>query len=398
METEALFTQILGLKELEVISIETFEDRYELSVRGILAEGLYPKCRKRCSRIKSYSRRTIRDLPISGKRVVLDLEVRQFECSCGNFFKERFEFVRANKHLTIRYEEYLYFRCKGVDLSYLAQKEELDWKTINELFYSYSDKEISNRTDWEKVTHLALDEIALRKGHNNYVVVMLDLLSGAILDIVQQRDKAFLLNYFQEKGVAFCQQIEVFCSDMWQAYLNCAKEVFPNATIVADRFHFFAKCQAGIEHARKSFRRLFPKADELKNLKWALLKNPEHLSAKQAEKLQKVFEKSDYHLLRLSWDARNTLRDIFNCPLEISEAEILIDQWIEGVKKFKLRYFFKFIDFYQSWKTVILNYFNGRFSTGKLEGSNNKLKLIKRRAFGFLDFDHFRTRAMVEFF
>lgn len=82
----------------------------------------------------------------------------------------------------------------------------------------------------------------------------------------------------------------------------------------------------------------------------------------------------------------------------MEEAELQIDQWIEGVKKFKIRYFFKFIDFYQTWKTVILNYFKGRFSTGKLEGSNNKLKLIKRRAFGFLDFEHFKARAMVEFY
>lgn len=82
----------------------------------------------------------------------------------------------------------------------------------------------------------------------------------------------------------------------------------------------------------------------------------------------------------------------------LKQAEVLINQWIEGVKKYKIRYFFKFIEFYQKWKTVILNYFDGRFSTGKLEGTNNKLKLIKRRAFGYLDFEHFKARAMVEFY
>ena len=158
------------------------------------------------------------------------------------------------------------------------------------------------------------------------------------------------------------------------------------------------KCQDGIDHARKSFRKMFPKAEELKDLKWALLKNPENLTVKQHVKLLKVFKKKEYHLLRLTWDARNTLRDIFNSPFTLEEAEPLIEQWIEGVKKFKIRYFFKFINFYQNWKTVILNYFKGRFSTGKVEGTNNKLKLIKRRAFGFLNFDHFRARAMVEFF
>ena len=369
-----------------------------ISVRSILAQGLCGKCGKKCSRVKSYNERRVKDMPISGKIVILDLEVRQFECDCGSYFTESFRFVRPRKHLTRRYEEYLYDRCKGTELTYISDKEQLDWKTVNELFHYYSADEIAGRTDWSQVSHLALDEIALRKGHNDYVVVALDLQSGVILDLLKHRDKAFLINNFRSKGEAFCNQIEVFCSDMWTAYLSCAKEVFNNAVIVADRFHFFSKCQEGIDHARKSFRKAFPEVEELKKLKWALLKNPENLSVKEREKLRRAFEKKEHHLLRLTWDARNTLKDIFDGPFDIQQAEQLLEKWVEGVYQFKIRYFFKFVDFYQKWKPYILNYFKGKFSTGKLEGTNNKLKLIKRRAFGFLNFEHFRIRAMVEFF
>ena len=398
MTKEELFTEILGIQEIKITSATIHADKYEFSVCSILAQGKCPNCGKICCKVKSYTHRIIKDLPISGKSVTLLLEVRQFECSCGNYFTEPFGFVRPHKHLTIRYEEYLYFKCKGVDLTYIAHKEQLDWKTVDEIFDTYSCQEIAARTDWSAVTHLAIDEIALKKGHNNYVVVVLDLLSGVILDILEQRDKASLIQYFRDKGLEFCQRIQLFCSDMWQSYLNCAKEVFPNAVVVADRFHFFGKCQQAIDHARNSFRKTFPKAPELKKLKWVLLKNPENLSVKELEQLHEVFEKKDYHLLRLTWDARNTLRDIFNSPFDIKDAEYHIEKWIEGVKKYKVRYFLKFIEFYQTWKTVILNYFNGRFSTGKLEGTNNKLKLIKRRAFGFIKHDHFKKRAMVEFY
>ena len=191
----------------------------------------------------------------------------------------------------------------------------MDWKTVNEIFTTRSTKEILTRSSWKEVTHIALDEIALRKGHKNYVVIVLDLLTGQILDILKQRDKAFLVKYFTNKGEDFCNQIQVFSSDMWKAYLNCAKEVFPKAIVVADRFHFFGKCQEGIDHARNSFRKKFPKADELKKLKYALLKDPENLSKKQQEQLDTVFKKEKYHLLRLTWDARNLLRDIFNLSL-----------------------------------------------------------------------------------
>jgi transposase len=398
MTTEELFSQILGIHELTVTHVSDYSDRYEISVCSILKQGLCRKCGKKCEKVKSYFNRMVQDLPISGKSVILNLEVRQFECECGSFFTENFVFVRPNKHLTIRYEDYLYIRCKGVDLMNVAQKEHLDWRTVDEIFQTYSANEVKAHSNWEKITHIAIDEIALKKGHNNYVVVILDLISGQILDILKQRDKDFLVQYFQDKGSAFCKQIQVFCSDMWKAYLNCAEQVFPNAIIVADRFHFFGKCQEGMEHARNSFRKQYPEAEELKKLKWALLKDPENLTVKEQEKLKNVFEKKDFQLLRLTWDARNTLRDIFNCPLDLEQAEILIDQWIQGVEKYKIRYFFKFVAFYKTWKKVILNYFKGRFSTGKLEGTNNKLKLIKRRAFGFLNFDHFRLRAIVEFY
>lgn len=392
------FTQILAIEEVEVHAIKTSSSSYELSVSSVLRAGICPSCGSKCSKVKSYTNRRIKDLPISGKKVILDLEVRQFECDCGKYFTESFRFVRPYKHLTTRYEEYLYCRSKGVDLQYLSDKEGIDWKTLNEVFETYSKAEISGRKDWSKVTHIAMDEIALKKGHNNYVVVVLDLLSGVILDILPQRDKAFLVNYFKEKGAAFCEQIEVFCSDMWQAYLKCAEEVFTNATIVADRFHFFQKCQKGIDHARNSFRKQFPKAEELKNLRWALRKNAENLTDKEVQKLNSVFMNKEYELLRLTWDARNTLKDIFDAPLSSRQAEVLIEEWIEGVRLHKIRYLFKFIDFYEEWETVILNYFDGRFSTGKLEGTNNKLKLIKRRAFGFLKFEQFKARAMVEFY
>ena len=129
MTKEELFTQILGIKDLEVISTESTATAYQLSVRSILAQGICPDCGQKCSRVKSYHRRIIKDLPISGKKVILDLEVRQFECDCGKYFSETFSFVRPEKHLTIRYEQYLYCRCKGADLTYIAQKEQLDWKT-----------------------------------------------------------------------------------------------------------------------------------------------------------------------------------------------------------------------------------------------------------------------------
>ena len=92
---------------------------------------------------------------------------------------------------------------------------------------------------------IGMDEIALRKGHKAYVCVIVDLDTHDIIDVLPDRSKSFLLDYFKSKGEDFCNQITHFCSDMWKGYLNCAKEVFANASIIIDRFHFFAYLQKG---------------------------------------------------------------------------------------------------------------------------------------------------------
>ena len=82
-----------------------------------------------------------------------------------------------------------------------------------------------------------MDDISLKKGKGDYVVILVDLDTHEVIDLLESRTKEFLINYFTNKGKTFCEQILVFCSDMWTAYLEIAKEIFVNATIVVDRFH-----------------------------------------------------------------------------------------------------------------------------------------------------------------
>ncbi len=394
-----LFEQILGIADIKVKKVTVHTDKYEIEVESSLKKSLCIRCGRKCEKVHQYYQRRVRDLPISGKQVYLILEVRQFECEhCNRHFAEPFSFVLANKTMTVRFEDYLYYRSKGVDLSYICRKENVDWKTINSIFIRYSKSEIEARKDYNEVKRIAIDEIALKKGHRNYVVILLDLDKGVILDVLKQRDKAFLINYFRSKGAAFCDRIKVFSSDMWEAYLNCAKEVFQNATIVADRFHFFSKCQDGMNVCRRYFRRQNKKDDRLNGIRWALMKNPQNLSKEQFEQLKKVFKIRKYKLLKQTYEAKNEFRNILEQKISSQKASVLIEQWIDKVKRNRIRFLFRFVQFYYRWKEFILNYFDGRFSTGKLEGVNNKLKMIKRRAFGYLDFDAFRARALVEFY
>ena len=395
---EELFTKLLDLPPLEVTQAEVSSSKITLHCRSTLGESHCPVCLQKCNFVKDTYTRELRDLSISGKKVILRFTVRQFVCKdCNRHFHEQYSFVAKNSTMTQRYEDFIYYRCQGVDLRHVSIQEDIRWATVRDLFEKRASKEVSSRKMFSYATQIGMDEIALKKGHKDFVVVLVNLETGEIMDILADRSKAFLKAYFLKKGEAFCNQITCFCSDMWEGYLNCAKEVFPNATIIADRFHFFAYMNKEVDKCRRSLRRKHPDNEDLKHLKWLLLKPKENLSIEALKKLESILEKPEYQLLRRTWQARNEFRDILESHCSKQEAQLMIQDWQQRHTQEPNRYVQRFVDFFQKWENYILNYFTYRHTTSPIEGINNKLKLIKRRAYGFLTFEAFRLRAIIEF-
>lgn len=242
-----------------------------------------------------------------------------------------------------------------------------------------------------------MDEIALKKGKGDYVVVLVDLDSHEVIDLLESRTKEFLISYFTNKGKAFCEQIEVFCSDMWAAYLETAKELFVNATIVVDRFHYFSYLQDVIDKTRKKLRKDYPKQDLLKKIKWILFKNPTDLTKKEKQKLIELWIIPEFQELKQIYDLKNEFRAILEQKIDQNQASLLFEVWLQKAKLIANDSMDTFIAFYQKWHQYILNYFTHRVSTSLIEGINNKIKLIKRRGFGFASFSNFRRIVLIEF-
>lgn len=181
---------------------------------------------------------------------------------------------------------------------------------------------------------------------------------------------------------------------MWDGYVEMAKEIFVNARIVVDRFHFFSHLQKAVDTLRKEIRRKKPKLASLKNCKWLLLKNTEDLSGEEQAQLAALWQEADLTQLKKVYDAKNSFRAILEEQIDSKVAEKKIEDWIATYQIEPLK---KFMEMLGRWKKYILNYFDGRFTTGIIEGINNKIKLIKRRAFGFANFSNFRRVTMIEF-
>jgi len=223
-----------------------------------------------------------------------------------------------------------------------------------------------------------------------------DLDKSIVIDILEDRKKSFLEKYFNNLGTNFCEQIKVLSCDMWDGFANLAGTLFPNAELVIDRFHFFKNLNKQLDYFRKHLKKTLFNDLELHQgkLRFALLKASEKLSNEDHELLEAAFEVSLD--LKIFYNLREELRNIFNQKLSIKDAIEKTTLWKQQVQNFDNKYLNKFLKTFNNWNEGILNYFKERISNGVVEGKNNKIKMIKRRAFGFLNFDNMRLRILDE--
>ncbi len=399
MDRNLLYEELLNLPELKINDVIVTEHSVEIFGESVFSESICPNCLGKTSKVnQEYKKRRVRDLDISGKPVYFNLSIKQYVCEdCSRFFHERFSFIDANSSMTKRFEKRLYKLSIGSDLTYVSIKEDICLPVVERVFYKYSKRDISDCGLFDNITALGIDEIAIKKGHKDYVCVIVNLHTAQILDVLKDRSKNYLLKYFRGLGDKFCRKIKVFTSDMWEGYVNAAKEVFPNCKIVVDRFHYFGHLQKSVDNARKYLRRKYSKAEELKNIKYLLLRNRETLSLKQKQQLDKLLACPKYKPLKEANHARNEFRKILEMNIDVETAEQLLNEWFSQNTALNNRFLNTFLKTYSNWKQYIINYFEGRWSNGIVEGINNRLKMIKRRAFGYTNFENFKTRAIIEF-
>ncbi len=261
-------------------------------------------------------------------------------------------------------------------------------KTVERICY---DQVLERSIDWSKIKRIGIDEFAFKKGHKDFIVILINLDTHEIIDILEQRDKSFLRAYFQGLGESFCAQIEDFCSDMWGPFQDLGQELFPNARIHVDRFHWTTHLNDVLDNMRKKLRRTDKEEEVFKRLKWKLTKRPENLSKQDKEDLRKAFDKAPD--LEDAYQLRNTLQSIFDTDYSYDFAVQQIDHWLAYAAEWKNKYLDKFIALFQRHQKNILNYFKTKVSSGAVEGTNNLLRTVKRFTFNMTNFENFKFRV-----
>jgi len=245
---------------------------------------------------------------------------------------------------------------------------------------------------------VGIDEIAVVKGQRNYYVVFVDLEKGKLVGLVEKRTKKEITEYLETWGEKVLSKIQEVSIDLWKPYKNIAEKLMPQAEIVADRFHVMKQVTDELDSARRKIKReaekLKSKSQKEKILsgltksKYVLLKNEQDLNEDEKEKLNEVEKVA---LLTEMHSLKEKLRNILETNKNWSEGLLRGADWLKDISK----HFPKSFGTIKRWIGEIIAYFDERTTQGVVEGINNKLKLIKRRAFGFRNFDNFQLRSLL---
>lgn len=232
-----------------------------------------------------------------------------------------------------------------------------------------------------------MDEISKHKGHKDFVTVVSDLETGDLIEVIDSHQKEDIIKALMEKPLEVREAVEEVSVDMWGGFPAVINKVFPNAEIVVDRFHVMKAVNKDLNEIRKQVKL----KTKVKGARWLLLKNKEDLNNDELEKLETVLEQSKR--LRKAHELKEDFRNIYENTQERDMGKIRFQEWLEKAQSL----------YSDSLKTIrnhldtICNYFVSRTTNGVMEGINNRLKLIKRQAYGFMNFENMRRRFLSSF-
>src|SRR5262249_25389336 len=300
-------------------------------------------------------------------------------------------FAEAEKRYTHAFERYALELSAHMTIQDVARHLNVSWDTIKEIQKQHLQRHFSKPT-LRKLQQIAIDEIAVGKGHR-YLSVVLDLVSGAVV-FVGEGKGADALEPFWKRLRPSRAKIKAVATDMSVAYILAVREHLPRAVHVFDHFHVIKLFNDKLSDFRRELYREATERmhkDVLKGTRWLLLKNPENLdpTRNERERLEEALRLNQP--LATVYYLKEDLRQIWEQDDKATAARVLQD-WICRAEASGIKVLQKFAGTLAMYRTGSLAYYDYPISTGPLEGTNNKIKTMQRQAYGFRDREFFKLK------
>jgi transposase len=360
-----------------------------------------PRDRLRCPQcacedvwVRGHEIRTFRTVPIGAKPTLVTLDVARVWCPrCDHVRQVKIGFADPKKHYTRSFERYALELSRHMTIQDVAQHLQVSWDTIKDIQARNLQRRFG-KPKLHKLREIAIDEIAIGKGHR-YLTVVLNLRSGVVV-FVGDGKGADALEPFWKRLRRARAQIKAVATDLSAAYIRAVRDHLPRAVHVFDHFHVIKLFNEKLTALR---RQLYAQASSdperkvLKGTRWLLLKNPENLDEARDER-QRLEEALRLNQpLATAYYLKEDLRQIWAQPDKRTARRVLRD-WLARARASGIRILVQFAATLEEHQEGILNYYHYRISTGPLEGTNNKIKTMKRQAYGFRDAAFFKLKIL----
>jgi len=383
------FNRVLRLDGVNVIDVDISADLVTVEVRLRRRRLACPACEFTTS--ARYDTRPVasswRHLRLGATRLVITARLRRLACPAHGIRVEGVDFARTGSRFTRDFEQLVAWSATKMDKSALCDLVDIDWATVGRI----CDRVVADELDpgrLDDLFNVGVDEISWRK-HHNYLTLVVNHDTNRVVWGGQGRSAKTLDAFFDELGEARSSQIRAVSMDMGPAF---AKSVTtdghaPQATICIDPFHAVKLVTDALNVVRRDLwqqLRALPDpthARKFKGARWALLKNPQDLTDRQAATLADIRRHGG-----ATWRAyrlKEAFRAIFAGDLTVDEAADLIDRWIAWAQRSRLPSFVKTQRTIRKHRDGILAAIQLGLTNARLEGLNQRVRLIHRRAFGF---------------
>ncbi len=355
------------------------------------------RCGKKATATHSWAERTIRDLNLANTLVWITCRYRKLFCTeCGHITIENLDLFHPYLRVTHRLALYIHQLCRFMTVSDVAKHVGLDWKTVKNIDKNHLEAQYA-QPDLNNLKILAVDEIAIRKGHN-YLTVVLDYRSGRIVYIGKDRRARTLKRFFNQMTVKQRKSIKAIVMDMWDPFINAVKKKVPQAQIVFDLFHVVAQFGKIIDKVRNVEYHKASKENKsvYKGAKYLLLKNRRNVRKKRhREQLKKLLELNE--VISTVMILKEQLKHIWSYRSRTWATKAL-DNWCALARFLNIKVLNNFCKMLDRHRYGILNHCDYPIHTGKIEGVNNKIKVIKRKAYGYQDLRYFTLKVYQAFY
>jgi transposase len=328
-------------------------------------------------------------------QIYLEIEYRRVDCRvCGKVKTEELKWLAKNPLYSKRFANYVGMRCREASVQSVAKELNLSWHTVKELEKEYM-REVLAKAGTPGPQAIGIDEISVRKGHT-YRIVVSDLIRRRVIWFGgKDRSEASMRQFYEWLGPQKTKRIRLAVMDMWKPFRNVAAEQAPQAAILFDKFHVMSHLNDALDQVRKAeYARLTGKDRKyIKGQKYTLLSNRENLSTDGKKALKTLLAANKR--LNTAYLLKESFGQMWDYSSE-AWARRFFENWRDSLKWQRLEPYEKFAAMIDRHWDGIAAYCKpeNKVSLGFVEGLNNKIRVIQRRAYGLRDEEYLRLKVL----